>query len=202
MAEFVGRQTEARNETQGVGSARAAQCYTAEDVADTPWSDIGWPGRGRHARATRRLYRGPHASGRCGRSRLGTGGRDTQRPLKYLIAQGTKGLSCDFEYADARHDSRRRTVARRGGTRGRAVAPSRTVEALFRGDRLETISVSMGRSNRPAWILLACNIAVATGRAARHEPPIGHRAGDILKEYSRQKSGSYRPPVRAADARH
>src|SRR5205823_10158902 len=45
LAEFVGRQPEARSEYRTGSGLPVQRVYTPEDVADTPWSDIGWPGR-------------------------------------------------------------------------------------------------------------------------------------------------------------
>src|SRR6266404_5838720 len=45
LAEFVGRQPEARSEYRTGSGLPVQRIYTPEDVADTPWSDIGWPGR-------------------------------------------------------------------------------------------------------------------------------------------------------------
>src|SRR5260370_494863 len=70
--------------------------YGGEEVADTRWRDIGWPGRWP-------FTRGPYPTMYRGRlwtmrqiAGFGTG-EDTNGRFKYLIAQGQTGLSCDFD---------------------------------------------------------------------------------------------------------
>src|SRR6266403_1978730 len=197
LAEFVGRQPEARSEYRTGSGLPVQRIYTPEDVADTPWSDIGWPGRWP-------FTRGPYPTMYRGRlwtmrqiAGFGTG-EDTNGRFKYLIAQGQTGLSCDFDMPTLMgYDSDDPRSLGEVGREGVAVDTIEDVEALFAGIDLETISVSM-TINPTAWILLAMYIAVAQARGFDLNRLSGTVQADILKEYVAQKEWIFpiRPSLR------
>src|SRR5206468_468031 len=197
LADFVRRQPEARPEYR-TGSGRPVQrVYTPEDVADTPWSDIGLPGRWP-------FTRGPYATMYRGRrwtvrqiAGFGTG-EDTNNRFKYLIGQGQTGLSVDFDMPSLMgYDSDDPRSLGEVGREGVAVDTIEDVEALFAGIDLEKISVSM-TINPTAWILLAMYIAVAQARGFDLNRLSGTVQADILKEYVAQKEWIFpiRPSLR------
>src|SRR5467141_771173 len=197
LAEFVGRQPEARSEYRTGSGLPVQRIYTPEDVADTPWSDIGWPGRWPFAR-------GPYPTMYRGRlwtmrqiAGFGTG-EDMNGRFKYLIAQGQTGLSCDFDMPTLMgYDSDDPRSLGEVGREGVAVDTIEDVEALFAGIDLEKISVSM-TINPTAWILLAMYIAVAEARGYDLNRLSGTVQADILKEYIAQKEWIFpiRPSLR------
>src|ERR1700704_4588890 len=197
LAEFVGRQPEARSEYRTGSGLPVQRIYTPEDLADTPWSDIGWPGRWP-------FTRGPYPTMYRGRlwtmrqiAGFGTG-EDTNGRFKYLIAQGQTGLSCDFDMPTLMgYDSDDPRSLGEVGREGVAVDTIEDVEALFAGIDLETISVSM-TINPTAWILLAMYVALAESRGSDLKKLSGTGQADILKEYIAQKEWIFpiRPSMR------
>src|SRR6267143_3662498 len=197
LAEFVGRQPEARSEYRTGSGLPVQRIYTPEDVADTPWSDIGWPGRWP-------FTRGPYPTMYRGRlwtmrqiAGFGTG-EDTNRRFRYLIEQGQTGLSVDFDMPTLMgYDSDDPRSLGEVGREGVAVDTLDDVEALFEGVDLETISVSM-TINPTAWILLAMYVALAQSRGCDLNRLSGTVQADILKEYIAQKEWIFpiRPSMR------
>src|SRR3989449_654391 len=163
LADFVKRQPEARPEYRTGSGLPVQRVYTPEDVADTPWSDIGLPGRWPFTRGPYpTMYR---ARPWTMRQIAGYGtGSDTNGRFRYLIGQGQTGLSVDFDMPTLMgYDSDDPRSLGEVGREGVAVDTIEDVEALFAGIDLETISVSM-TINPTAWILLAMYIAVAQAR--------------------------------------
>src|SRR6267378_4529712 len=164
LADFVKRQPETRPEYRTGSGLPVQRVYTPEDVADTPWSDIGLPGRWP-------FTRGPYPTQYRGRrwtmrqiAGFGTG-EDTNGRFRYLIEQGQTGLSVDFDMPTLMgYDSDDPRSLGEVGREGVAVDTIEDVEALFEGIDLEKISVSM-TINPTAWILLAMYIAIANGIA-------------------------------------
>jgi hypothetical protein len=96
VAAFLNKQAERKPEFFTLGDIPVKRVYTALDLADTPVSDIGLPGR-------YPFTRGPYPT--MYRSRLWTmrqiagfgTGEDTNKRFKYLIEQGQTGISTDFD---------------------------------------------------------------------------------------------------------
>src|SRR5467141_3646841 len=190
LTEFVGRQPEARSEYRTGSGLPVQRIYTPEDVADTPWSDIGWPGRWP-------FTRGPYPTMYRGRlwtmrqiAGFGTG-EDTNNRFKYLIAQGQTGLSVDFDMPTLMgYDSDHPMSEGEVGREGVAVDTIADMEALFDGIDLEKISVSM-TINPSAWILLAMYVVLAEKRGFDLNKLSGTIQADILKEYMAQKEYTF-----------
>src|SRR5437773_11639880 len=195
LADFVRRQPEARPEYRTGSGLPVQRVYTPEDVADTPWSDIGLPGRWPFTRGPYpTMYRGRRWTmrqiGGCGT------GEDTNNRFKYLIGQGQTGLSVDFDMPSLMgYDSDDPRSLGEVGREGVAVDTIEDVEALFAGIDLEKISVTM-TINPTAWILLAMYVALAQDRGNDLNRLSGTVQADILKEYMAQKEWIF--PIRSS----
>jgi methylmalonyl-CoA mutase N-terminal domain/subunit len=197
LREFRARQPESRDRYTTASGLPVHRVYTPEDVAGTPFEEIGLPGR-------YPFTRGPYPTMYRGRlwtmrqiAGYGTG-EDTNQRFRYLIAQGQTGLSVDFDMPTLMgHDSDDPRSLGEVGREGVAVDTIEDVEALFAGIDLERISVSM-TINPTAWILLAMYVAVAEARGFRLDRLSGTTQADILKEYVAQKEWVFpiRPSLR------
>ena len=192
LAAFLAKRPESAEEYVS-GSRRAVKrVYTPADVAETPFEDIGFPGR-------YPFTRGPYPTMYRGRlwtmrqiAGFGTPDETNQR-FRYLIAQGQTGLSVDFDMPTLMgYDSDRPASRRQVGREGVAVDLLEDMDRLFEGIDLEEISVSM-TINPSAWILLAMYIAVAESRGFDLNRLSGTIQNDILKEYIAQKEWIYPP---------
>jgi methylmalonyl-CoA mutase cobalamin-binding domain/chain len=193
LPEFQRRQPETRSDCRTKSGLPVTRVYTPEDIAATPFDEIGLPGRYPYTR-------GPYPTMYRGRlwtmrqiAGFGTG-EDTNRRFKYLIAQGQTGLSVDFDMPTLMgYDSDDPRSAGEVGREGVAIDTIDDMEALFDGIDLERISVSM-TINPTAWILLAMYVAVAERRKCDLAKISGTVQADILKEYIAQKEWIF--PIR------
>jgi methylmalonyl-CoA mutase N-terminal domain/subunit len=186
VAQFLRKQPERKSNFFTLGDIPVKRAYTAADVADTPISDIGLPGR-------YPFTRGPYPT--MYRSRTWTmrqiagfgTGEDTNKRFKYLIAQGQTGISTDFDMPTLMgYDSDHPMSEGEVGREGVAIDTLADMEALFDGIDLEKISVSM-TINPSAWILLAMYVVLAEKRGYDLNKLSGTIQADILKEYMAQK---------------
>jgi len=197
LAAFVARQPESR-ETYATRSGLPLQrVYTPEDVAETPFERLGFPGQYPFTRGPYpTMYRGRNWTMRQ-IAGFGTG-EDTNGRFRYLIAQGQTGLSCDFDMPTLMgYDSDDPRSLGEVGREGVAVDTVEDMERLFDAIDLENISVSM-TINPTAWIVLAMYVAVAESRGCDLNKLSGTVQADILKEYVAQKEWIYpiRPSMR------
>src|SRR5881628_3270441 len=192
LADFVKRQPEARPEYRTGSGLPVQRVYTPEDVADTPWSDIGLPGRWPFTRGPYpTMYRGRRWTMRQ-IAGFGTG-EDTNGRFKYLIAQGQTGLSCDFDMPTLMgYDSDNPRSLGEVGREGVAVDSLDDMEALFAGIPLGEVSTSM-TINSPAAMLLAFYLCVGEEQGVPREKLRGTIQTDILKEYIAQKEYIFPP---------
>jgi methylmalonyl-CoA mutase cobalamin-binding domain/chain len=194
---FRERQPESRTEYRTRSGLAVHRVYTPEDVADTRFEEIGFPGRYPYTR-------GPYPTMYRGRlwtmrqiAGFGTGAETNQR-FRYLIEQGQTGLSVDFDMPTLMGlDSDDPRALGEVGREGVAVDTVEDVAALFDRIDLERISVSM-TINPSAWILLAMYVAVAEERGLDLNALSGTCQTDILKEYIAQKEWIFpiRPSLR------
>jgi methylmalonyl-CoA mutase N-terminal domain/subunit len=194
---FLERQPESREEYGTAAGLPVKRVYTPEDIADTPFEEIGLPGR-------YPFTRGPYPTMYRGRlwtmrqiAGFGTG-EDTNRRFRYLIEQGQTGLSVDFDMPTLMgYDSDDPHSLGEVGREGVAIDTVEDLDALFRDIDLERISVSM-TINPSAWILLAMYVAVAEARGLDLNKLSGTVQADILKEYVAQKEWIFpiRPSMR------
>jgi len=194
---FLERQPESRAEYRTASGLPVKRVYTPEDLADTPFEEIGLPGR-------YPFTRGPYPTMYRGRlwtmrqiAGYGTGA-DTNRRFRFLIEQGQTGLSVDFDMPTLMgYDSDDPRALGEVGREGVAVDTIEDMEDLFAGIDLERISVSM-TINPTAWILLAMYVALAESRGHDLTKLSGTVQADILKEYIAQKEWTFpiRPSMR------
>ena len=194
LASFLERLPEQQSEYfSGSGSIPVQRVYTPADAADTPWEEIGLPGRYPFTRGPYpTMYR---ARPWTMRQIAGFGsGAETNERLKYLIEQGQTGISVDFDMPTLMgYDSDDDMSLGEVGREGVAIDVLDDMEALLDGIDLEEISVSM-TINPSAWILLAMYVALAEEREYDLDKLSGTIQNDILKEYAAQKEWIY--PIR------
>jgi len=193
VAAFLERAPERRKAFRTGSGLDVKRTYTPADAADTPWDDIGLPGRYPFTRGPYpTMYRGRHWTMRQ-IAGFGTA-VDTNRRFQYLMAQGQTGLSVDFDMPTLMgYDSDHPMSEGEVGREGVAIDTLADMEDLFAGIDLEKISVSM-TINPSAWILFAMYIAVAEKNGFDLKKLSGTIQNDILKEYMAQKEWIY--PVR------
>jgi methylmalonyl-CoA mutase N-terminal domain/subunit len=170
--------------------------YTAEDLAAfSPEGDLGFPGEFPFTRGIQpTMYRG-----RLWTMRQYAGMGDAEESnhrYKFLLEQGTKGLSVAFDLpTQIGYDSDEPLALGEVGKVGVAIDSIEDMERLFDGIPLDHISTSM-TINATASILLALYVAVARRTGANVKELSGTIQNDILKEYIAR--GTYIYPVRHA----
>jgi len=197
LREFTLRQPEGRPEYHTASGLPLKRVYTPEDIADTPFEEIGFPGQFP-------FLRGPYPTMYRGRTwtmrqiaGYGTGA-DTNQRFRYLLSLGQTGLSIDFDMPTLMgYDSDDARSEGEVGREGVAIDTLDDMEALFDGIDLEKISVSM-TINPTAWILLAMYVVLAEARGNDLKRLSGTVQTDILKEYIAQKEWIFpiRPSMR------
>src|SRR6266571_5267072 len=126
---------------------------------------------------------------------FGTAEESNQR-YRYLISQGTTGLSVAFDLpTQIGLDSDHSLAAGEVGRVGVAISSLADMERLFEGINLDQVTTSM-TINSTAAILLALYVLVARGQGADLRKLSGTVQNDILKEYIAR--GTYIYPPRPA----
>src|SRR6266550_4391331 len=121
---------------------------------------------------------------------------DSNRRYRYLISQGTTGLSVAFDLpTQIGLDSDHPLAAGEVGRVGVAISSLADMERLFEGIPLESVSTSM-TINSTAAILLCLYVLVAQRQGADTRKLSGTVQNDILKEYIAR--GTYIYPPRPA----
>jgi len=157
--------------------------YTPADVAGKDYvEEIGFPGEYPYTRGVQNtMYRG-----RLWTMRQYAGfatAEESNKRYKYLIEQGTMGLSCAFDLpTQIGYDSDHALSEGEVGKVGVAIDSLKDMEVLFDGIPLDKISTSM-TINAPASVLLAMYIAVAEKQGVTPDQLRGTIQNDILKEY-------------------
>jgi methylmalonyl-CoA mutase N-terminal domain/subunit len=170
--------------------------YTPADLSGTDYDrDIGYPGQFPYTRGVQTtMYRG-----RLWTMRQYAGMGDAEQSnkrYKYLLAQGTTGLSVAFDLpTQIGMDSDSPMALGEVGKVGVAIDSIEDMERLFDGIKLDTISTSM-TINATASILLALYIAVAKRQGSDIGKLSGTVQNDILKEYIARGTYIY-PPAQA-----
>src|ERR1700683_3173646 len=107
---------------------------------------------------------------------------DTTRRYRYLLSQGTTGLSVAFDLpTQMGMDSDHALAAGEVGRVGVAICSLADMERLFEGIRLDQVTTSM-TINSTAAILLALYVLVARRQGANLRKLSGTVQNDILKE--------------------
>jgi len=172
--------------------------YTADDLANVGWSaerNLGFPGEYPFTRGIQpTMYRGRLWTMR---QYAGMGdAEESNRRYKFLLAQGTAGLSVAFDLpTQIGYDSDDPMALGEVGKVGVAIDSIEDMERLFEGIRLDHTSTSM-TINATASILLALYVTVARRTGANVKSLSGTVQNDILKEYIAR--GTYIYPVRHA----
>jgi methylmalonyl-CoA mutase N-terminal domain/subunit len=160
--------------------------------ANDPVADIGYPGQFPFTRGIQpTMYRGRLWTMR---QYAGMGdAEESNKRYKFLLANGTKGLSVAFDLpTQIGYDSDDPMALGEVGKVGVAIDSLEDMERLFEGIRLDGVSTSM-TINATASILLALYVAVARRTGSDVKKLTGTVQNDILKEYIAR--GTYIYPV-------
>jgi methylmalonyl-CoA mutase N-terminal domain/subunit len=176
--------------------------YTPADLAAWDWNydrDAGYPGEFPYTRGVQAtMYRGRLWTMR---QYAGMGdAEESNKRYKYLLANGTTGLSVAFDLpTQIGLDSDNPLAAGEVGKVGVAIDSIEDMQRLFDGIDLTAISTSM-TINATASILLALYVAVARRQAKDNDRDIRKLSGtvqnDVLKEYIARGTYIY-PPQQA-----
>jgi methylmalonyl-CoA mutase N-terminal domain/subunit len=177
-------------------NSRPKPLYTAQDLSTfSPDRDLGFPGEFPFTRGIQpTMYRGRLWTMR---QYAGMGdAEESNRRYKFLLDQGTAGLSVAFDLpTQIGYDSDSPFALGEVGKVGVAIDSIEDMERLFADIPLDRISTSM-TINATASILLALYVAVARRTGAETKKLSGTIQNDILKEYIAR--GTYIYPVRHA----
>src|SRR5450631_1407712 len=170
--------------------------YTPADLKGSDYeSEIGYPGEYPFTRGVQAtMYRGRLWTMR---QYAGMGdAEESNKRYKYLLANGTTGLSVAFDLpTQIGLDSDHPLAAGEVGKVGVAIDSIEDMQRLFDGIELTRISTSM-TINATASILLALYVAVARRQGADIRHLSGTVQNDVLKEYIAR--GTYIYPITQA----
>lgn len=169
--------------------------FAAEDLPADFATEVGEPGEFPFTRGVySTMYRG-----RMWTMRQYAGfatAEESNRRYKYLLEQGTTGLSVAFDLpTQIGYDSDHQLAQGEVGRVGVPICSLADMEVLFDGIPLDKVSTSM-TINSTASILLALYIAVAKKQGVTPDKLNGTIQNDILKEYIAR--GTYIYPPRAS----
>jgi methylmalonyl-CoA mutase N-terminal domain/subunit len=170
--------------------------YTPADRKGSDYeTEVGYPGEYPFTRGVQAtMYRGRLWTMR---QYAGMGdAEESNKRYKYLLANGTTGLSVAFDLpTQIGMDSDHALAAGEVGKVGVAIDSIEDMERLFSGIELTKISTSM-TINATASILLALYVAVAKRQGADIRKLSGTVQNDVLKEYIARGTYIY-PPKQA-----
>ncbi len=170
--------------------------YTPVDLAELDYNrDLGYPGEFPFTRGVQAtMYRGRLWTMR---QYAGMGdAEESNKRYKYLLANGTTGLSVAFDLpTQIGLDSDNPLAAGEVGKVGVAIDSIEDMQRLFDGIDLTSISTSM-TINATASILLALYVAVARREGRDIRKLSGTVQNDVLKEYIARGTYIY-PPQQA-----
>jgi methylmalonyl-CoA mutase N-terminal domain/subunit len=172
--------------------------YTPSDLATWDWNfdrDLGYPGEFPYTRGVQAtMYRGRLWTMR---QYAGMGdAEESNKRYKYLLANGTTGLSVAFDLpTQIGLDSDNPLAVGEVGKVGVAIDSVEDMQRLFDGIDLTAISTSM-TINATASILLALYVAVARRQGRDIRKLSGTVQNDVLKEYIARGTYIY-PPQQA-----
>src|SRR3954453_12992013 len=167
--------------------------YTPADLESwSPDDDLGFPGQFPYTRGVQpTMYRGRLWTIR---QYAGMGdAEESNKRYKYLLANGTTGLSVAFDLpTQIGLDSDDPLAAGEVGKVGVAIDSFEDMQRLFDGIPLDTVSTSM-TFNSTASTLLCLYLAVARRQGVAFEKVNGTIQNDILKEYIARGTYIYPP---------
>jgi methylmalonyl-CoA mutase N-terminal domain/subunit len=167
--------------------------YSPVDFSDDRYPEaLGFPGQSPCTRGVQpTMYRG-----RLWTTRIFSGygsAEETNRRYKYLLAQGSGGLSVAFDLPTLYgYDADHPMAAGEVGKCGVSISSLADMERLFDGIPLDQISTSMTITSTAA-IALAMYVAVAEKQGVDPDKLRGTVQNDILKEYMAQKEWIFPP---------
>ena len=186
----------ATDEQQSSSLNAVQPLYTPADLEGWDYnSQVGYPGEFPYTRGVQAtMYRGRLWTMR---QYAGMGdAEESNRRYKYLLANGTTGLSVAFDLpTQIGMDSDHPMSLGEVGKVGVAIDSIEDMERLFNGIDLTKISTSM-TINATASILLALYVAVAKRQGADIRSLSGTVQNDVLKEYIARGTYIY-PPAQA-----
>jgi methylmalonyl-CoA mutase N-terminal domain/subunit len=167
--------------------------YTPRDFSEKDYMDkLGFPGQAPYTR-------GIHATGHRGKlwtMRMFAGfgnAEETNARFKYLLANGTAGLSVAYDMPTLYgYDTDDPKAEGEFGTCGVAVSSLADMEVLFDGIPLDEVTTSM-TINSPAPMIWAMYLVNAEKRGVPWQRLSGTTQNDILKEYIAQKEYIFPP---------
>ncbi len=165
------------------GGIPLKRIYTPEDIQNENYADsLAFPGNYPYTRGVQpTMYRG-----RFWTMRQYAGfatAEDSNKRYRYLLSQGTTGLSVAFDLpTQIGYDSDDPMAIGECGKVGVAIDSLADAEILFNEIPLDKVSTSM-TINAPASILLSMYIAVAEKNGISMDKLSGTIQNDILKEY-------------------
>lgn len=188
--------TKVETESSHLKSIEPGPVYTPANLEGWDYDrDVGYPGEFPYTRGVQpTMYRGRLWTMR---QYAGMGdAEESNKRYKYLLANGTTGLSVAFDLpTQIGMDSDHAMAAGEVGKVGVAIDSIEDMERLFQGINLEKISTSM-TINATAGILLALYVAVTRRSGADVRKLSGTVQNDILKEYIARGTYIY-PPASA-----
>jgi methylmalonyl-CoA mutase N-terminal domain/subunit len=167
--------------------------YTPRDVADIPYPEkLGDPGQYPYTRGLYAdMYRKRHWTMRqyAGYSSAA----ESNKRYRYLLSQGTTGLSVAFDLpTQIGYDSDSPLARGEVGRVGVAIDSIADMRLLFDGIPLDRVTTSM-TINATAAILLSLYLVVAEEQGVSWEKVGGTVQNDILKEYAARGTYIYPP---------
>jgi methylmalonyl-CoA mutase N-terminal domain/subunit len=167
--------------------------YTPRDLGEVPYEEkVGDPGRYPYTRGLYpEMYRQRHWTMRqyAGYSSA----TESNQRYRYLLAQGTTGLSVAFDLpTQIGYDSDHPLARGEVGRVGVAIDSIADMRLLFDAIPLDRVTTSM-TINSTAAILLALYLAVAEEQGVPWEKVGGTVQNDILKEYAARGTYIYPP---------
>jgi len=164
-----------------IGRIYSSGPVSLPDAGEYPYTRGIHPDMHRHRPWTMRQYAGFSTA------------EESNKRYKYLLAQGTTGLSVAFDLpTQIGYDSDHPLADGEVGKVGVAIDSIHDMETLFMDIDLQKISTSM-TINATAYILLALYIAVAKKQGADPKLISGTIQNDILKEYAARGTYIYPP---------
>src|SRR6202050_5913233 len=196
MADTVKAATRVATEVETSSHIPVKPLYTAADLKGSDYeSEVGYPGEYPFTRGVQAtMYRGRLWTMR---QYAGMGdAEESNKRYKYLLANGTTGLSVAFDLpTQIGMDSDHALAAGEVGKVGVAIDSIEDMQRLFDGIELTKISTSM-TINATASILLALYVGVARRQGADLGKLSGTVQNDVLKEFIAR--GTYIYPPRQA----
>src|ERR1700751_3933009 len=183
-------------ESEAVTASSTRPLYTPADLQDWDYDrEVGYPGQFPYTRGVQpNMYRGRLWTMR---QYAGMGdAEESNKRYKYLLSQGTTGLSVAFDLpTQIGMDSDSALALGEVGKVGVAIDSIEDMQRLFDGIDLTKISTSM-TINATASILLALYVAVARRQGVDVRRLSGTVQNDVLKEYIARGTYIF-PPAQA-----